>query len=154
MKHIQILEARHNSLAESISGSFDGSRNGSIADIDAALNDYLDDNMSFTDSVVFCYDGLTGCAGATGYLGHTGCIEYTDYTGETGHNECYEQIVFDGGNAANIYSIGDISEYLETESAFCISYTGFTGYTGHTGHIHYIIHTCCTGDTGDTGCTG
>ena len=94
MKNFKDLEARHNSLVESISGSMDDSRRGSLADIDAALSDYLDDNVELVESEFFTYEGITGM---------TGCNS--------------PPVHFNGGNATSTFS-------LECDSISYTGYTG------------------------------
>ena len=158
MKTVKVLESRHGSLADC--GSFDGSRRGSMADIDAAINDFLD-GASVTSSgstrsflnITVIFDG--GVATSDFSSGPALDCGY-------GQDDCINTIVinFDAGNS--IYnamkrrrsSMGSIDSSISEEDEEEITLDGGYSNTNYTKRPSMDCGNASENEVGITGFCG
>jgi hypothetical protein len=141
MKNIKTLEIRHNSLAESICDSHEGSRVGCLSEIDAALSDYFNgENIeSVSDSGLYNGEGCEDeCESVIVFdAGNSNANQGVKSTcGSIISDSSNSSNVLDGGTSRSRFKRGpslDFGNADDSDELDCTGATGATGVTGPTG---------------------
>ena len=152
---VRVLESRHGSLIDH--GSFDGSRRGSIADIDAAISDFLDGASVTSSGSTRSFLNIT--------VVFDGGFSSTDFSNGPavdcgyGQDDCINTVVinFDAGNS--IYnamrrrrsSMGSIDSSLSEEDEEDITLDGGYSNTNYTTRPSMDCGNAAENDVANTG---